>query len=170
MESCRYSEWAEKFRLLYRAFVLKIAKLADAKKILDVECGSGILIDELSRVFDKAEIYGIDVNKDFCKMSNAVLGDARKLPFKSEAFDLITFSYSLHDVGLPTILEARGCLKEGGALAIRDLNSEMPEIVKNVTLRCLEENISKAYAEKIKRAIENFPKPDSIAKFVGDFF
>lgn len=67
-------------------------RLADRTRILDVGCGTG----ELTRVLAEespAEIIGVDADRELLESIGAetavVLGDARQLPFKENAFDLV---------------------------------------------------------------------------------
>ncbi|KAK9696622.1 hypothetical protein K7432_012354 [Basidiobolus ranarum] len=67
----------------------------DAKRILDVGCGSGIWCQEVSQTFPEAQFYGIDisdVNKATVTMPNFtfVNGDILKgLPFPDDYFDFV---------------------------------------------------------------------------------
>lgn len=67
-------------------------RLADRSRILDVGCGTG----ELTRVLDEespAEIIGVDAERELLEAIGTepavVLGDARRLPFTENAFDLV---------------------------------------------------------------------------------
>ncbi len=166
----KYAKWAEIFRWYYQLFAFKIREYINAKRILDVGCGPGIFMEELSKVFQNAEIYGIDINDKFCRMSGSIRGDAKFLPFKDEAFDLITFMYSLHDSGFRSLIEARRCLKKDGVVVIKDLNTEMSQLAKNCLLLTLEWNISREYAESIKLSMRYFPPPKFILNVISDLF
>lgn len=84
--------------------------------------------------------------------------------------DLLTLTYSLHDAGFTSLFEVKRCLKRGGVVAIRDINSEMPPNIRSMLLINLERNVGKEYAERIERAIKSFPPPDFVARFVGELF
>lgn len=170
MEEEKYATWAEKFRIGYIYFAKKLKSSLNAKKILDVGCGSGILGNELSKIFQDAEIVGIDKNVEMCKMSRAIVADANLLPFKDGSFDLVIFSFSLHDTGLRAIYEAKRVLKNDGAIAIRDINSEMPLNIKKFVLDALRKNISESYAERVSKAIWRFPSPRFVANFMSKEF
>ncbi len=66
-------------------------RLDDRSRILDVGCGTG----ELTRVLageSPAEIIGVDVDRDLLEsieVAMTVQGDARQLPFRDGAFDLV---------------------------------------------------------------------------------
>lgn len=70
-------------------------------KALDIGCGGGKNISRLLQKYHNATIYGIDIsplavkksiafNKDSEKRINIVEGDALKLPFEDDFFDLVT--------------------------------------------------------------------------------
>ncbi len=73
--------------------------LKDAKLILDVGCGSGIVTRDIARL-TKAKVIGIDGSKDMIKVAEKVLKDyknvelrvsgAEKLPFDDNTFDVVT--------------------------------------------------------------------------------
>ncbi len=71
-------------------------KLSD-KKILDVGCGSGGLLREFIKYGAKPEnLFGIDLLPDRIEMAKALspniefrCGDASKLPFEDETFDIV---------------------------------------------------------------------------------
>lgn len=64
---------------------------------LDIGCGYGRLAKEVVAKNKKAKVLGIDVSKTFVSLFNkrlrergkAFVGDARRLPFKSNSFDLV---------------------------------------------------------------------------------
>ena len=73
--------------------------LKDAKLILDVGCGSGIVTRDIARL-TKGKIVGIDGSNDMIKVAEKVLKDyknvelrvsgAEKLPFDDNTFDVVT--------------------------------------------------------------------------------
>lgn len=111
---------------------------SQCKKILDVGCGSGILMNAIQAVNPDANIVGIDINQsavDTCieqglDVRNATLGDLAKA---GEKFDCVIFSSVLHefssyddkapfkpDAILDAILDASKVLERGGYIIIRD--------------------------------------------------
>ena len=63
-------------------------------KILDIGCGTGAFMDELTS--QGHEVFGLDIAEEalrFCKMrghKKVYLADAAKLPFADRSFDLVT--------------------------------------------------------------------------------
>lgn len=107
----------------------------EAKKILEVGCGTGANLPRLSNYYPTAHIYAMDVSKDMLKIANSKiqanknnvslienaysLGSTR---FR-ERLDLILFSYSLSMINPQweeLLLQASFDLKAGGIIAIVD--------------------------------------------------
>jgi len=73
--------------------------LKDAKLILDVGCGSGIVTRDIARL-TKGKIVGVDGSEDMIKVAKDILkdfknvelrvGNAEKLPFEDNTFNLVT--------------------------------------------------------------------------------
>ena len=73
--------------------------LKDAKLVLDVGCGSGIVTRDIARL-TKGKVIAVDGSKDMIKVAQDVLksfknielrvGDAKNLPFEDNMFDIVT--------------------------------------------------------------------------------
>ena len=107
-------------------------QLKDVKylRLLDVGCGTGYLIDMLSKQTKSAEFYGIDIADEMIKLSrnkcieNAVfsIGSANMLPFEDGFFDVVTCSQSFHHYPYreKAMSEAYRVLKKGGSYILSD--------------------------------------------------
>ena len=164
-----YAVWAEKFRWYYKLFAMILKAYANPSRILDVGTGPGIFIDELKRVFPQAEVLGVDMSKNMCKSSRCLVADAKLLPFKDETFNLVTFVYSLHEIGTPAIYEAKRVLKRNGIIAIRDINPEIPKVLKHVLIEALK-NVNRDYSSYIAERINSFPTLKSVSTELGKNF
>ncbi len=95
------------------------------KKILDIGCGSGFLIDILQEKIH-AEFSGIDVYKNSAKKNWRYKScDITKgLPFKDEEFDLVIFGEVIEHVPNPdkVLYEIRRVLKKNGKLIVSTPN------------------------------------------------
>ena len=125
---------------------------AQCKKILDVGCGSGILMQAIKAVNPDAKIVGIDINQsavDTCveqglDVRNATLSDLVK---SGETFDCVIFSSVLHEFSSydekapftekpieDAIADASKITDKGGFIIIRDgirvAENERVELVK----------------------------------------
>lgn len=117
--------WFNAKRLYALVFLSQInPKLS---KILDIGCGTGRNLLMLKRF---GQTYGVDVNRlalKFCSrrgQNQARLGQAEKLPFKSNDFDLVTiFDVLYHrkiNSDLKALREAFRVVKPGGYLLVND--------------------------------------------------
>jgi len=84
--------------------MIKHYKLKSNSKILDVGCGKGFLLYEFKKLLPGCEVKGLDVSsyainnaKEEVK-KNLVLGNANKLPFEDNYFDLIISLNTLHNL------------------------------------------------------------------------
>ncbi len=119
--------------------------IPDSGKGLDVGCGSGALTIACAKRNPRAEMIGIDrwgkeyasFSKNLCEsnskaegVSNTsfMQGDACKLPFEDETFDVVTSNYVYHNIPSrdrqSILLETLRTLKKGGTFAIHDIMSK----------------------------------------------
>jgi len=83
--------WYRVRRIIIRQLINKY-KLCPQPKILDVGCGTGLLLKELEKV---GKVYGIDsslIAVNFCKtreVSNVKQGDVTNIPFNDCTFDIV---------------------------------------------------------------------------------
>ena len=109
--------------------ILKMIRGIDGKKVLDVGCGTGRLIKKLLE--RNSIVTGIDVSEEMLKIARKkfkstefVEGDAEKLPFKDESFDIVTASFLIvHLKNLRKFFdEAYRILKPGGTFIVTNIN------------------------------------------------
>ena len=138
--------------------VAEYIKLPDGGKGLDVGCGSGALAIACAKRNPNASFVGIDrwgkeyasFNKPLCEnnakaegVTNVTFsqGDACKLDFADETFDVVTSNYVYHNIPSndrqAILLETLRVLKKGGTFAIHDIFSrskygDMQEFVKKL--------------------------------------
>ena len=93
----RYTQQAGWTREL-RDYLFEKAGLAQAQRVLEVGCGTGAILSGLNT---RAAIYGLDIDpvalgecRQYTPGSNLVRGNALRLPYASESFD-ITFCHFL---------------------------------------------------------------------------
>jgi ubiquinone/menaquinone biosynthesis C-methylase UbiE len=125
--------------------VASYVTIPDGGKGLDVGCGSGALTIASAKKNPAASMTGIDrwgkeyasFNKKLCESNSAaegvnntsfMQGDAVKLPFADETFDLVTSNYVYHNIPSKDrqaiLLETLRTLKKGGTFAIHDIMSK----------------------------------------------
>jgi len=99
------------------------------KNLLDIGCGTGYLIDMLSKNH-KAEYTGLDLSPEMIKEANKkkiknatfIEGISDDLPFEDKSFDIVTCSQSFHHYPKTDkpLKEALRVLKPGGLYIISD--------------------------------------------------
>jgi ubiquinone/menaquinone biosynthesis C-methylase UbiE len=112
-------------------------------RVLDVACGTGILLRRLLTLVPDIEAYGVDASADMLAQARAVLQDQlhvhlecaqigtgviSNLPYAQENFDLITCTNALHDMLEPVALLAGlgRSLAPGGQLVVEDFAPREP--------------------------------------------
>ena len=131
----RYLQQAQWTREL-RSYLFKQAGLKEASRVLDVGCGTGAILSELQ---SNASLYGLDIDRDAllqCRghAPSAFLaeGDALRLPYATETFDIIYCHFLLLWVKDPlqALREMKRVTRTGGhilAFAEPDYNSRVDE-------------------------------------------
>ncbi len=107
-----------------------------APKILDVACGTGRALRQLSTVFPKALLYGVDLSPTYLRKANQLLSqtggertqlrqaNGEALPYQNDYFDAVTSVFLFHE--LPgtarqnVINESYRVLQPDGAFVICD--------------------------------------------------
>lgn len=109
-----------------------IKSVGKGMQILDLGCGKG----EVSRYLSEENtVYGLDISKFALKaaieyMDAAVVGDAEKLPFNDQVFDLVVFSESIYylDDPIVSLKEIRRVLKPHGVLVLTCGTANAPSL------------------------------------------
>jgi ubiquinone/menaquinone biosynthesis C-methylase UbiE len=136
----RFNKWAGSYdtgiagifyKMCYRK-IRPLLSLQDGMKVLDVGCGTGSLLKELSRSGKELNLYGIDLSSEMIRAAREKLKDekhvelheasAADLPFESNFFDYIVCMNSLHHHADPnqSLTEMARILKPGGVMILTD--------------------------------------------------
>ena len=93
--------------------------LADRDSVLDVGCGTGVLTRVL-REESPGEVVGLDADADLLAVVDppAVRGDATRLPFPDDAFDLVVCQALLINLSDPTVTVAEFARVAADAVAV----------------------------------------------------
>ena len=101
--------------------------------VLDVGCGTGPVIELLSKKYPEKHFVGLDITPAMIevaqskKLPNAefIVGDAENLPFGDGGFDAVLCANSFHHYPNPGafLREAHRVLRPGGKLILRDYTS-----------------------------------------------
>jgi ubiquinone/menaquinone biosynthesis C-methylase UbiE len=118
-------------------------RLGRCPRVLDVACGTGILLRQLLALVPGIEAYGVDASADMLEQARMALkgqqhvhlerveigtGETANLPYAQETFDLITCTNALHDLPEPAGMLAglKRLLAPGGQLLVEDFTRREP--------------------------------------------
>lgn len=99
----------------------------DTKKVLDVGCSSGVLTAQITKALPQSKVTGLDSYQKaivFARSKypqiNFIVGDAHRLPFKNNVFDLVICTETLEHLVDPAkaLLEIRRVLVPRGCAII----------------------------------------------------
>ena len=112
-------------------------------RVLDVACGTGILLQAIIKRVPEGEVYGVDASEDMLAQATAILKqyphvqlqkasvrpeERAGLPYAPETFDLITCTNALHDMMEPLAVLSglEQLLVPGGQLVLEDYARREP--------------------------------------------
>ncbi len=103
------------------------------KRVLDCGCGNGYLLEKISKKSPNAELYGIEIVKEFVDETNKKLGSKAKvrvgstyeIPFENEYFDIIIMTEVVEHLKEPVkaLKEVKRVLKTNGKLFMSTPNA-----------------------------------------------
>ena len=137
----QFTQWADNYdnpltSITFQQTNSHIVKLLNPKpdsSLLDVGCGSGILIQKLLSLNRNMKLYGLDITPKMVEVAKRksenessveiALGSAIKMPYKNNSFDYVTCASSFHHHPDPlqSVKEMVRVLKPGGTLLILDM-------------------------------------------------
>ena len=152
----------------YRKQALELtAGLADGAKVLEVAPGPGYLSIEMARL-RRFHVTALDISHTFVQIGTANasdagvivdfrLGDAAKMPFENESFDLIVCQAAFKNFTLPqtALAEMHRVLRTSGTAVIQDMNrdathADVEAEVKGMQLGRLSSFMTMATLERLR--------------------
>ena len=92
--------------------IIKKYRLNSKSKVLDIGCGKGFLVYELSKLLKSDNIYGIDISKysigkspNEIKKKLKIIDARKKLNYKKREFDLIISINLIHNFNLKELFD-----------------------------------------------------------------
>jgi ubiquinone/menaquinone biosynthesis C-methylase UbiE len=119
------------------AWALDLVPLAGDERILDVGCGNGLHLAELTRREHRGAVCGMDLSNGMLPAARArsdaalLVGDAQRLPFADASFDRVLAMHMLYHVPDRdlAIAEFRRVLRpDGVALALTNSHRHLEEL------------------------------------------
>lgn len=117
-------------------FVLNAINNIQFNKVLDLGCGTGVILKEISNKNSSVELFGLDLSENMIAKAtqrlgttaNLSVGDAENLPYSDNTFDLICCVESFHHYPNPkkALLEINRVLKKGGIFLLCDTWTSSP--------------------------------------------
>ena len=115
-----------KFTAKFKQIMLELCRVSDGDRVLDVGCGNGKLIIEISRKAD-IKAYGVDISPNMINVCKQRYGNidfrttsGEDLPFEDGSFDMLTICCVLHHLNNPYkfFAEAYRVLAKDGVLVV----------------------------------------------------
>lgn len=113
---------------------LEALELPTGGRVVDVGCGTGLLLERLLAGHSGAEAWGVDLSPEMLTQARArlgrrarlLLGDASALPLPDQCFDAAASSSALHHWSDPerALREIARVLRPGGQLVLTDWADE----------------------------------------------
>lgn len=110
--------------------------LADDARVLDIGCGTGVLLEQLALAFPRARLTGVEPVPEMREQARARLpaavdlcgARAQRLPFAGSVFDAVVCTSVLHHLPAEgvagSILEMSRVLRPGGQVVITDWSGD----------------------------------------------
>ena len=100
-------------------------------RALDLACGTGLVLDRLSRQLGRSSVTGLDPNRTMLtqpqrtpRLGRLVQANAERIPFRDATFDVVTAGYLFKYVDLDLLFrEVRRVLAPGGRIGGYDFSS-----------------------------------------------
>ena len=123
----------------WRKELIRLSGLKDGNSLLDVATGTGdVIIEAVNEGIKLGKSTGLDFSPGMLKVARSKLktvewieGDALKLPFKNNNFDIVTSAYLMRNVGdvNEAFTEQYRVLKPGGRTACLDTTPPVKTIM-----------------------------------------
>lgn len=161
--------------------ILEELRKIDFENLLDVGCGTGPMIELLTKQYPDKHYTGLDLTPKMIEAANAkqlpnttfLVGDSENLPFEKECFDVVICANSFHHYPNPQKFfdGVARVLRPGGYLILRDYTSspfvvwlmnhlEMPlaNLAGHGDVRCYTTKKVKEFAETAELSVVKLEK------------
>lgn len=141
-------------------FILNMLRDRDYGSLLDMGCGTGAVLERISKENPKAFLFGLDLSENMVKEAKAkdipnaefIIGDAENLPYESERFDVVICNQSFHHYPNPqkAFNEVYRVLKKTGIFILCDMycNKFLRTIENSILLKLVNTGDVKTYSSE----------------------
>jgi ubiquinone/menaquinone biosynthesis C-methylase UbiE len=135
------------------------------KKVLDLGCGTGAILEQISHAYNTVELFGLDLSENMITQATYRLdskaklstGDAENLPYEDDSFDLICCVESFHYYPNPAkaLSEIKRVLKSDGTFLLCDTwRRSLLRQIMNFFIRFSDDGVVHIYSEcEIKKLL-----------------
>lgn len=178
--------------IAWRRFTIKKMRFFQTKRLLDIACGTGDLSIDAAEKYPEITVNGVDfvremiqvgqkkVNqKKVAKRIHLVTGDALRLPFRDNSFDVAAMAF-----GIRNIPDRQNALREmlrvvvpGGQVMILEMTftrNPFFQVFYNIYLNHILPRLAKRFSSNpgayhyLADSIMNFPSPDEFTAMMED--
>lgn len=141
-------------------FILETLKNRKYSAVLDLGCGTGAMLERISKENPKAFLFGLDLSvnmireakRKYIPNTEFIIGDAENLPYESEKFDVVICNQSFHHYPNPqkAFDEVYRVLKKSGIFILCDMycNKILRAIENNIVLKIVNTGDVKTYSSE----------------------
>ena len=185
MSDSEYNRVARWYDLLFdrvlgdlRSIGNGMVPLSEGMAVLDVGCGTGAhLADHRDRAWD---LFGIDPSPAMLEVArdrlgdaaHLTLGDASRMPYPDDSFDLVTISMVLHEldpaVRTSVMTEIVRCLKPDGHLLVIDYHAGPPRSLKGRFYRAVIFVVERLAGRRHYRGFRDFTGSGGMPHLAGE--
>lgn len=139
-------------------YVLEAISNIKFNRVLDLGCGTGVILKEIRNINNEAELFGLDLSENMILQAAERLGtdvglsagDAENMPYEDNSFDLVCCVESFHHYPNPAkaLSEINRVLRKGGVLLICDTWARSPiRQIMNIFIRFSSDGDVHIYSE-----------------------
>jgi ubiquinone/menaquinone biosynthesis C-methylase UbiE len=140
-------------------YVMEAIQGIKFKKVLDLGCGTGAILEQISHAYSTVELFGLDLSENMLTQATYRLGskaklstgDAENLPYEDDSFDLVCCVESFHHYPNPAkaLSEIKRVLKSGGTFLLCDTWTRLPlRQIMNFFIRFSDDGDVHIYSER----------------------
>lgn len=117
-------------------YAFSIIKKIKPGSLIDIGCGPGAFLSEVSRLFPDVQLNALDLSEEMIEETRnrlsgkviATVGDSENMPLEDEQYQVVTCNMSIHHYPHPqkAVNEMYRILKNGGYILLNDMDCVFP--------------------------------------------